>query len=476
MAVTPDGAYVTGIADILTDEQWGDRAFRWTAPPNATLPGTLISLGTPTGLPWTAGNSISPEGNAVAGNAANRAFRWTTSGGMQNLGTLPGGTLALAYGVSSNGGVVVGMSNSPTGSWAFRWTPAGGMQNLGALPGGNGSTALGISPDGTVIVGSSAWAGSGTRAFRWTASGGFQNLGALPGSGNSWARAVNAHGDHIAGESEWGGGRHLVLWSGSGSTMTLQHIGPPPGATESWARAINVSGQVVVGGARVGSATRAMMWSSRDGLMDLNVYLPLLGTSLTGWVLEEATGVDASGSVIVGYGTYNGQQRGFYVRGVPCPTFPAFLSGPDDATVCAGGDLTLTTTFYSPIPTIRQYWFWYHSSGWAPVTEGSNGGRFTVDPGGAHSPTLTIRGVTAGSDLVFISSLDGICTDYVASRTATVRVCVADTNCDGIVDFNDFLEYLNLYNAQDPRADLNGDEVVDFNDLLVFMNLYNTGC
>jgi hypothetical protein len=54
--------------------------------------------------------------------------------------------------------------------------------------------------------------------------------------------------------------------------------------------------------------------------------------------------------------------------------------------------------------------------------------------------------------------------------------CPGDVNGDGVIDFNDLLEFLNLYNAQDPIADVNGDGVVDFNDLLEYLNLYNTPC
>ncbi|MBM4109616.1 MAG: hypothetical protein FJ255_12545 [Phycisphaerae bacterium] len=66
-----------------------------------------------------------------------------------------------------------------------------------------------------------------------------------------------------------------------------------------------------------------------------------------------------------------------------------------------------------------------------------------------------------------------------AALTAIVeatRLCPADWNADGTVDFNDFLAFLNDYNAGAPRADLNGDGVVDFNDFLAFLNLYNTPC
>lgn len=50
---------------------------------------------------------------------------------------------------------------------------------------------------------------------------------------------------------------------------------------------------------------------------------------------------------------------------------------------------------------------------------------------------------------------------------------LADLTGDGLIDFNDFLEFLNLYNAGDPRADFNLDGAVDFNDLLVMLNELN---
>jgi hypothetical protein len=52
----------------------------------------------------------------------------------------------------------------------------------------------------------------------------------------------------------------------------------------------------------------------------------------------------------------------------------------------------------------------------------------------------------------------------------------ADWNEDGVIDFNDFLAFLNDFNTEDPCADLNQDSVVDFNDFLEFLNIYNAGC
>jgi len=61
-------------------------------------------------------------------------------------------------------------------------------------------------------------------------------------------------------------------------------------------------------------------------------------------------------------------------------------------------------------------------------------------------------------------------------RTALRPVCTADANLDGVVDFTDFLIYLDLYVAGDPLADLDDDAAVDFNDFLQYLNLYNAGC
>jgi hypothetical protein len=105
------------------------------------------------------------------------------------------------------------------------------------------------------------------------------------------------------------------------------------------------------------------------------------------------------------------------------------------------------------------------------------GGRFRVSftpyhifPVNAGDPNFTVTGVQLRryNDLV---TLEG-----PADNLRPVPLCTADTNNDGVVDFNDLLEYLNLYNVTDPGADLNADGVVDFNDLLAYLNAYNAGC
>lgn len=62
-----------------------------------------------------------------------------------------------------------------------------------------------------------------------------------------------------------------------------------------------------------------------------------------------------------------------------------------------------------------------------------------------------------------------------AALLAKVR-CTADFNGDGRVDFFDFLEFVDLFNNNDPRADYNGDGEVDFFDFLDFTTDFDAGC
>jgi probable HAF family extracellular repeat protein len=105
-------------------------------------------------------------------------------GGMQDLGTL-GGLVSRAYGVSADGSVVVGGETPHTGR-AFRWTASGGMEDLNTtyaslLTDGSGfEEARAISPDGRYIVGMglgtpgagkpSCWIRASRCAGMWTAT------------------------------------------------------------------------------------------------------------------------------------------------------------------------------------------------------------------------------------------------------------------------------------------------------------------
>jgi len=87
---------------------------------------------------------------------------------MRNLGTL-GDHFSAAFAVSADGRVVVGSSkNSINRLRPFRWTVSGGMQDLGSLPSGENGEAEGVSADGSVVVGVAVLFAFGTRGTGYT--------------------------------------------------------------------------------------------------------------------------------------------------------------------------------------------------------------------------------------------------------------------------------------------------------------------
>jgi hypothetical protein len=99
------------------------------------------------------------------------------------------------------------------------------------------------------------------------------------------------------------------------------------------------------------------------------------------------------------------------------------------------------------------------------------GGRIS----GVDSPTLVITGMQQSDRGWYDVVVSGAC-GSVTSSPAGLGACMGDWNGDGVIDFNDFLAFLNDYNAQNPRADLTGDGTIDFNDFLAFLNYFNTPC
>src|SRR5450830_369610 len=161
---------------------------------------TVDSLGS-VGAIGTYASGVNAAGNVVVGyeqssTAVVQPFRWTQSGGMVSLGLLTSGpssigVISLALAVNAVGDVVVGYGSIFVSSAiiqrAFRWTQSGGMVNLGVLNGGGDSSATAVNAAGDVVVGTAAdgAAGNARRAFRWTQASGMISLGTLNGGATS---------------------------------------------------------------------------------------------------------------------------------------------------------------------------------------------------------------------------------------------------------------------------------------------------
>ena len=108
---------------------------------------------------------------------AAKAFLWTRSTGVHNLGVLPGGNYSTACDINDLD-EVAGTSASAAGDRAVLWTKTGNVRDLGTLPGDTSSEATAINNNGDVVGYSKG--PRGMRAFLWTPATGMQDLGVLP--------------------------------------------------------------------------------------------------------------------------------------------------------------------------------------------------------------------------------------------------------------------------------------------------------
>lgn len=314
---------------------------------------------------------ISADGSTIIGGqrltpSDSLAFRWTIGSGMQPLGTLPGMLGATLRDVSADGSAIAGLATNGSGFAGFRWTESGGFQNLGffsqtdaisgdgltvlgqgtlsgeiwrsdtgwtSLPGGYGVlTGYGaggaLSSDGSIIAATVGQSGSFvTEAARWT-PGGVETLGLLPGGVSSAVGGMSSNGEVVVGGGE-STSRNVpseaFRWSTDSAGMSF--LGDLLGG-DSWSFAYDVSndGRIVIGEGTDAIGASAFIWDETNGIRALqDVLTNDYDLDLDGWRLTSARGISDDGLTITGIGINpDGLQEGWIVT-IPAPsTFAAF--------------------------------------------------------------------------------------------------------------------------------------------------------
>jgi len=274
-AVSANGSVVVGVAN---DSNGNPRAFRWTAATGIQDLGTL-------GGDRSEATDVSANGSVIVGwssdaNGIDRAFKWTDATGMQDLGA---GDFSKASAVSADGSFITVNINQT----AYRWTQSGGLQNIGNL-GGDWTDASDISSDGSVITGFSRNSATDPYAFRWVEGVGMEQIGTF----YSFGGGISADGNTITGFETGSAGLYRAFkWTQSGG-FTFNIAG-----NFSQGYAVSGNGSIIVGDYGDG----AFRLSTAGGLQALNqVYSSLL---TPGSDLYLALGISPNGLFIVGQGT-----------------------------------------------------------------------------------------------------------------------------------------------------------------------------
>jgi probable HAF family extracellular repeat protein len=203
-----------------------------------------------------------------------------------DLGTLPGDTASMAWGMNSSA-VVVGASLGK-GIHGFFWTERAGLQELTCGEGTQSFTDA-INDNGQV-VGSCGPTESNEAAFLWTLSGGKQDLGTLSGGAFSQANGINRAGQ-VVGTSNHGNvasNLHAFLWRRQGG---MADLGTLPGGTFSLGTAINEAGEAVgYSGFDSSSGYRAFVWTRSGGMRDLG--------ALPGAIYSDAIAINDVGQIV----------------------------------------------------------------------------------------------------------------------------------------------------------------------------------
>jgi probable HAF family extracellular repeat protein len=208
-AVNSDGlvvgtAYTPGFAQ--------SRPFAWTRSGGFVDLGSLggsygealavSDTGTVVGYSYTAGDPSFPH-----------PFVWTLATGMIDLGTLANGYSGYATAVNDSG-VVVGYASTLGNEEvrAFKWSFTTGIVNLGTPTGGD-SYANGISNDGSIFGNSTTADGQGLQAFAWTSANGFLNIDPFVAGQYTQIESISSSGQIVGFKYHPAGDGHATLWT-----------------------------------------------------------------------------------------------------------------------------------------------------------------------------------------------------------------------------------------------------------------------
>jgi uncharacterized membrane protein len=217
-----------------------------TAGPTGTSPGTSY------GWSWT------PKSNMVS--IAPPGYAWSEAAGLNNSGEVVGVVPTIPEGGSDAQSHVLRRDR------AFSWTSAGGLRYLERLNGEVRDWATGVNDSGQVVGVSQRQSNNNVgadSAVIWTADGHVSDIGHLPGNQYAFASAINGSGQVIGTAWNSAGTDHLAFfWPGTGDPVPITAVGALP-------IEIADNGEVAGNGWANNSPDNPYIWTVAHGLTRL---------------------------------------------------------------------------------------------------------------------------------------------------------------------------------------------------------------
>lgn len=251
-----------------------------------------------------------------------RAFRYASGAGLAYIDPLPGFSSAYGFGINPSG-EIVGRMESPSQTRGFRAAPGLPAVLLPMLPGGTVSGACGVNATGQVAGFSTNGSGN-QHAYRVEVDNSVTDIVPFDGvAGSGSACAIDAAG-RVGGRTTDGGSFRAFTFD-SGAAANVDTF-----AASEQSNVEAISAGVAVGWfvSPTDGAAHAFV-NTADGSFELNSLV----AAGTGWTLDQAFAVNASGA-IAGNGTLNGAPRAFRLTRVAedhdttAPTITALSATP----------------------------------------------------------------------------------------------------------------------------------------------------
>ena len=424
---------VAGFSFITND----DRPFLYTAP------NTFANLGTISNamLPATAAAYGMNDAGRVVGigtgaGGFNRAFRTTTNGMLEELGTL-GGDESWAYAINNSNQIAGSASFVSTDTHAFLFSDDAGMTDLGTL-GGYTSTAFAVDNGGNV-VGTAENANRDLRAFAWSPGSGMQDLNQLIPVNSSWvlteARGINDAGQ-ITGNGLFNGlQRAFLLTPNSGPDTN------PPVAILTAFNITNIQAgaqfmqitfwdDTAVLGSSI--ATNSIRVTGPNGFNLIATLYPYAIVPPYGLLATtNAIAISANFYILPPSGLWNGSNNGVYSVAIE----PNTVSDTNGNFMPAGviGTFTIASET-KPVVSI--------SAAFNPVMNATSNFTLSALSSFPYDPTdvfnFTIDWNNDGTDLQQVSGTTGVQVPHAFSSIGAHTIRVSATDLHGVASANNF--------------------------------------